>query len=302
MNKILFYNYNAIQISLRNQLNENNIKYQSRENLLTENSEHKTYDETLFYNLQNLLKEKICLQLVTVKKCKLFQFFLDICCETKSIIQFFQLLGEGHNKEFQTLIVNGKNMNNYNNNNNNIILKENNKINNNNTLSVFSILCRTLEKCLDLINIYSEEETDGEMAYDKLILLTENIVQFIIEFFQGTGEALYVDMYKEIKNSLESIKKIIKLKIPDDIKNKRRNFIIVLKIILLDLMSSIIEEGISDLNYCQSLKDIMLIFEPVSLYEEIRLVMLSLYNNENINMKGISLENLDGVNKLIELL
>ena len=44
-----------IQISLRNQLNENNIKYQSRENLLTENSEHKTYDETLFYNLQNLL-------------------------------------------------------------------------------------------------------------------------------------------------------------------------------------------------------------------------------------------------------
>ena len=302
MNKILFYNYNAIQISLRNQLNENNIKYQSRENLLTENSEHKTYDETLFYNLQNLLKEKICLQLVTVKKCKLFQFFLDICCETKSIIQFFQLLGEGHNKEFQTLIVNGKNMNNYNN-NNNTILKENNKINNNNnnTLSVFSILCRTLEKCLDLINIYSEEETDGEMAYDKLILLTENIVQFIIEFFQGTGEALYVDMYKEIKNSLESIKKIIKLKIPDDIKNKRRNFIIVLKIILLDLMSSIIEEGISDLNYCQSLKDIMLIFEPVSLYEEIRLVMLSLYNNENINMKGISLENLDGVNKLIEL-
>ena len=173
-------------------------------------------------------------------------------------------------------------MNNYNN-NNNIILKENNKINNNNnnTLSVFSILCRTLEKCLDLINIYSEEETDGEMAYDKLILLTENIVQFIIEFFQGTGEALYVDMYKEIKNSLESIKKIIKLKIPDDIKNKRRNIIIVLKIILLDLMSSIIEEGISDLNYCQSLKDIMLIFEPVSLYEEIRLVMLSLYNNEN---------------------
>ena len=300
MNKILFYNYNAIQISLRNKLNENNIKYQSRENIISnDSSEHKTYDETLFYNLQNLLKEKICLQLVTVKKCKLFQFFLDLCCETKNIIQFFQLLGEGHNKEFQTLIVNGKNMNNYNNNVNNIILKENKNCDS--TLSVFRTLCRTLEKCLELINIYSEEETDGEMAYDKLILLTENIVQFIIEFFQGTGEALYVDMYKEIKNSLESIKKIIKLKIPDDIKNKRRNFIIVLKIILLDLLSSIIEEGISDLNYCQSLKDIMLIFEPVSLYEEIRLVMLSLYNNENINMKGISLENLDGVSKLIEL-
>ena len=45
----------------------------------------------------------------------------------------------------------------------------------------------------------------------------------------------------------------------------------------------------------------MIIFEPISLYEEIRLVMLSLYDNENINMKGISLENIDGMNKLIEL-
>ena len=166
------------------------------------------------------------------------------------------------------MIVNGKNINNYNN-----AIKEKNYKNN---LTVFHILCKTLEKCLNLINIFSEEEIDGEMTYDKLILLTENIVQFIIEFFQGTGEALYNDMYKEIKSSLELIKKIIKLKIPSDSNNKRRNFIIVLKIILLDLLSSIIEEGISDLNYCQTLKDIMIIFEPISLYEEIRLVMLSL--------------------------
>ena len=296
MNKILFYNYSAIQLSLKNKLNENNISYQKRENIITNDSEQKTYDEILFFNLQSLLKEKICLQLITVKKCKLFQYFLELCCETKNIIQFFQLLGEGHNKEFQTLIVNGKNIDNY---NNNLAIKENK--NNNNNLSVFHTLCQTLEKCLEVINIFSEEETDGELTYDKLILLTENIVQFIIEFFQGTGEALYLDMYKEIKNSLESIKKIIKLKIPKDTNNKRRNFIIVLKIILLDLMSSIIEEGISDLNYCQTLKDIMIIFEPVSLYEEIRLTMLSLYDNENINMKNTSLEKLDGVSKLIEL-
>ena len=293
MNKILYYNYNAIQLSLRNKLNENNNIYKSREKIIEEETEIKSYDETLFYNLQNLLQEKISLQLVTVKKCKLSKFFLELCCETKSIIQFFQLLGEGHNKEFQTLIVNGKNINNYNN-----AIKEKNYKNN---LTVFHILCKTLEKCLNLINIFSEEEIDGEMTYDKLILLTENIVQFIIEFFQGTGEALYNDMYKEIKSSLELIKKIIKLKIPSDSNNKRRNFIIVLKIILLDLLSSIIEEGISDLNYCQTLKDIMIIFEPINLYEEIRLVMLSLYDNENINMKGISLENIDGMNKLIEL-
>ena len=293
INKILFYNYKAIQISLKNILNENNKIFQSRENITSDDNGPKTYDEILFYNLQNLLKEKICLQLITVKKCKLFKYFLELCCETKNIIQFFQLLGEGHNKEFQSLIVNGKNMDNY------ILINKDTK--NSKNLSVFRTLCQNLEKCLELINIYSEEKADAEMTYDKLILLTENTVQFIIEFFQGTGEALYIDMYNEIKNSLESIKKVIKLKIPDDPNNKRRNFIIVLKIILMDLMSSIIEEGLSDLKDCQTLKDIMIIFEPVTLYEEIRLVMKSLYNNENINMNGISLENISDVYQLIEL-
>ena len=122
MNKILFYNYSAIQLSLKNKLNENNILFQKRESIISNDSDPKTYDEILFYNLQNLLKEKICLQLITVKKCKLFQFFLELCCETKNIIQFFQLLGEGHNKEFQTLIVNGKNIDNYNNNLNHLFL------------------------------------------------------------------------------------------------------------------------------------------------------------------------------------
>ena len=292
MNKILFYNYTAIQLSLKNLLNEKNNIYKSRENKVND-FDLKNYDETLFFNLQNFLKEKICLQLVTVKKCKLYNFFLEICCETKNIIQFFQLLGEGHNKEFQSLIVNGKNTNNYN--------LSNKEIKNCKNLSVFHTLCQNLEKCLELINIFTEEETDGEMTYDKLILLTENIVHFIIEFLQGTGEALYIEMYREIKPSLETIKKIIKLKIPTNPNNKRRNFIIVLKIILLDLLSSIIEEGISDLNNCQSLKDIMIIFEPISLYEEIRFVMLSLKDSENIKMKDISFEKLEGVDQLIEL-
>jgi hypothetical protein len=187
-------------------------------------------------------------------------------------------------------------MNNY----NNIALKENNK-KSNNTLSVFSILCRTLEKCLELINIYSEEETDGEMAYDKLILLTENIVQFIIEFFQGTGVAAYNDMYRDLKIALESIKKIIKLKIPLNPENKRRNYLIVLKIILLDLMTSIVEEGISDLSDCNSLKEIMIIFEPVGLFDEIRTVISSLYETSNIRSTGVSLENINGVDSLLEL-
>ena len=291
INKILFQDYNTMQIALENNLNKNNINFKSRKSL--ENKEDfKNYDELLFYNLQKYLQERITLQLVTVKKCKLSNLFLELCCETKNIIQFFQLLGEGHNKSFQTLIVNGKNKTNY-----SLI---NNQLKNNN-ISVFHILSYTLKKCLELINIYSEEETDGELTYDKLILLTENIVQFIIEFFQGTGVKSYNDMYNELKISLESMQKIIKLKIPSNPENKRRNFIIVLKIILYDLISSILEEGISDLNDCHTLKDIMIIFEPVSLYDEIRTIILSLYETSNIRSTGVSLEKINGVDSLIEL-
>lgn len=292
INKILFHDYSTMQLALENNLSKSNITFKNRETL-TKRDDFRSYDEFLFFNLQKYLQERISLQLVTVKKCKIPQFFLELCLETKSIIQFFQLLGEGHNKSFQTLIVNGKNRTNY-------PLSNNNNAKNTN-LSVFHILCHTLKKCLDLINIYSQEETDGELAYDKLILLTENIVQFIIEFFQGTGEAAYNDMYNELKINLESIQKIIKLKIPSNPENKRRNFIIVLKIILFDLMSSIIEEGISDLNSCHSLKDIMIVFEPIALYDEIRTILLSLYQTSNIKSTGLSLENVKGVDTLIEL-
>ena len=291
INKILFQDYNTMQIALENNLNKNIINFKSRESI-TKKEDFKNYDECLFYNLQKYLQERISLQLVTVKKWKISNLFLELCCETKSIIQFFQLLGEGHNKSFQTLIVNGKNKLNY--------PLSSNQLKNYNT-SVFHILCLTLKKCLDLINIYSQEETDGELTYDKLIILTENIVQFIIEFFQGTGVAAYNDMYKDLKIALKSIKKIIKLKIPLNPENKRRNYLIVLKIILLDLMTSIVEEGISDLSDCNSLKDIMIIFEPVGLFDEIRTVISSLYETSNIRTTGVSLENINGVDSLIEL-
>ena len=197
INKILFHDYNTMQISLENNLNKNNIIFKSSTNQ-TNKDDFKNYDEFLFFNFQKYLQERISLQFFTVKKSKYSNLFLELCCETKSIIQFFQLLGEGHNKSFQTLIVNGRNKKNY--------PLSNNQTKSNN-ISVFHILCYTLKKCLDLINIYNQEETDGELAYDKLILLTENIVQFIIEFFQGTGVVAYNDMYNELKISLESIQK-----------------------------------------------------------------------------------------------
>ena len=140
INKILFHDYITMQNSLENNISKNNISFIGRETT-TNNNELKNYDEFLFYNLFKFLQEKMSLQLVTVKKCNIPKIFLELCCETKNIIQFFQLLGEGHNKSFQTLIVNGKNKKNYQLTNNNV----------KNTNSVFHILCHALKKVIFLI-------------------------------------------------------------------------------------------------------------------------------------------------------
>jgi hypothetical protein len=112
INKILFHDYITMQLALENNLSKSNVIFKNRESL-TKRNDFRSYDEFLFFNLQKYLQERISLQLVTVKKCKIPKFFLELCLETKNIIQFFQLLGEGHNKSFQTLIVNGKNRANY---------------------------------------------------------------------------------------------------------------------------------------------------------------------------------------------
>ena len=49
----------------------------------------------------------------------------------------------------------------------------------------------------------------GELPFDKLIVMTKNIIDFIIEYFQGTTIEKYRIMYEALKNIFPQIKSFI---------------------------------------------------------------------------------------------
>ena len=339
INKILFFNYEKTQECLQNILQKkisNLIWQNSNLNLNEENNEKidllkKSFDEELFENNQIILKTIIFYQIILCKNPILINRYKYISLLSKNIIQFFQLLGEGHNKVFQNLLVNGtngkfsyinnnnyKNNNNENNNNNNNKIIDfhrstkniNNNINNNNNIymkenienipySILSVLCSTLNKILKFITTINEN-LNGELPYDKLITLLISIVDCIIEFFQGTLKSSYINMYNQVKNCFENMKNVILLKIPEN-NNKRKNFIIIIKITILDLIISLIEEGISDDNDINNLKDIMINFQPFELYNEIKICFEFIYKKYENFYLGIGLDNIKIIERFKEL-
>ena len=66
------------------------------------------FEETFFKNLTLILLEKININIATCKNIVIAERYEKINYVTKILIQFFQLLGEGHNKLFHNLIVKGK--------------------------------------------------------------------------------------------------------------------------------------------------------------------------------------------------
>ena len=310
-NKILFYDYEKTQntfVLIMKRKNDLALKGPAH----TENS--KPFDVELFDNIKNLLEEQISLQIISSKNTGLTERYKEISILTKNIIQFFQLLGEGHNKVFQKLLVNGKssksnhynyyNENNYNANSEDApnALIDTNKTNSNSlvTFSSFAVLCNSLNSILKLLNLFNNDNIQGELSYDKLIVIIFHIIDCIIEFFQGTNKESYIDMYLQVKVCFDSIKSVIKLKIPGK-DNSRRRFIIVLKTNLLGLISSMIEEGSAEDPDINSLKDIMIAFQPIDLFDEIVGCFDSLYEQFEEQCKGYTLENEEIQNCFIEL-
>ena len=107
-------------------------------------------------------------------------------------------------------------------------------------------------------------------------------------------------MYNQVKNCFENMKNVILLKIPEN-NNKRKNFIIIIKITILDLIISLIEEGISDDNDINNLKDIMINFQPFELYNEIKICFEFIYKKYENFYKGIELDNIKIIEKFKEL-
>ena len=293
INKILFYDFEKGQDYLINNLQKKNKNY------VTFLTHKKSFNEELFENNKNLLRKIISLQIVFSRNISHNERFKKLCLLSKNMIQFFQLLGEGHNKVFQSLLVNGTNPQKK----NNIKIIKNNDIFNlskNYPESIFNVLCITLDSSLKMLNIY-HEPVNGELPYDKLIILMNNIIDCIVEFFQGTTKTSYIDMYKQVKLCFNSMKTIIQLKLPPSEEKNRRKFIILLKTSILDLISSMIEEGISDDPEISSLKDIMVTFQPMDLYHEIIECFITIHKEFESSFNGIQLDNLNAIYYLKEL-
>ena len=304
------------------------------------------FEETFFKNLTLILLEKININIATCKNIVIPERYEKINYVTKILIQFFQLLGEGHNKLFHNLIVKGRkdiNINNniITNNINNEIEKERESnaeknsnlgkklsINNNNSLidsnyineipnniNVFQILCQSLNHVIRCFINYQNLILKGDLPYDKLIVMAHNIIDFIIEYFQGTDEKIYKIMYNYVNPIFPSMREFLFLSIDseDDIDNflkkelslrkvisNKKIFVYTIKIELILLICSLLEEGNAIHKNSNSLKDILEYFHPTDIYQS---GVLSFYNLETYlpPLKEINLGDKNSITKLLEL-
>ena len=237
----------------------------------------KKFEEIFFNNLVIILKEKININMATCKNIIISKRYESINYTTKILIQFFQLLGEGHNKDFHNLIITGQ----INQKNKNYNLKENN-------FNVFKILTDALYNILLYFDNYENLILKGELPFDKLLVLCYNILTFIIEYFQGTSMDKYKVMYDYVKKLFPLIKNILFYNHykKTDIDLNKRKFIYTLKINLLELITSFIEEGKSNNTYINTLKQIIEVFSPIDLFED-SIKCMNILINQHINKSQI---------------
>jgi hypothetical protein len=295
LNKLLMYEPIATQKALNVIFTKKNKVNTS---LVSKTSNKVYYEEQFFLNLSKLLQEKININITTCKNIVIPSIYEQINISTKILIQFFQLLGEGHNKVFHDLIISGHLSNKSNHSTSTIIQTINN--NDTSSLTIFQILIQTLGYIIKCFDSYSNLLIKGELPFDKLIIMTKNIIDFIIEYFQGTTIEKYKIMYNDLKgifpqiksfmfynygnilydNNIEysNINNVEDTNIQNTSLNEtlsssihsnqfqkessfiftvKRNGIYTIKILLLELISSLIEEGNVDNIYLSTINKII---------------------------------------------
>ena len=292
------------------------------------NKKYIYFEETFFKNLTLILSEKININIATCKHIVIAQRYEKINYVTKILIQFFQLLGEGHNKLLHYLIVLGKKELKLNDKDKEVILKQDSMTSNNyNTLNeenntepnsninVFQVLCQSLNHVIRCFINYQNLIYKGELPYDKLIILAYNIIDFIIEYFQGTDDAIYKIMYRYVTPIFPNMRKFLFLaydteeEIDTSLKKSvfmkkvisdKKIFVYTIKIKIITLICSLLEEGKSNQKNINSLKDILEYFHPTDIYEN---GVQCFYNIENYlpSLKMINLGDINSVEKLIQL-
>ena len=198
---------------------------------------------------------------------------------------------------------------------NNSSVELNNLTNIINNVNVFQILCKSLNHVIKCFVGYQNLILKGDLPYDKLIVMAHNIIDFIIEYFQGTDETIYSIMYNYVSPLFPRMRQFLFLSIDseEEIENffkkeislqrvisNKKIFVYTIKIELIQLICSLLEEGNAIHKNSNSLKDILEYFHPTDIYQS---GVLSFYNLETYlpPLKNINLADKDSVDKLMEL-
>ena len=291
------------------------------------------FEETFFKNLTLILSENININIATCKNIVIAERYEKINYETKILIQFFQLLGEGHNKLFHYLIVLGKKR--LNDKDKEILFKESTQKNDpmsncninisklntkeidndENNINVFQILCKNLDHIIKCFINYENLIFKGELPYDKLIVMAHNIIDFIIEYFQGADDTFYKIMYKNLLPIFPNMKEFLflsydieeeidtTLKKSDFMKkviSDKKIYVYTIKVKIITLITSLLEEGNANQKNINCLKDILEYFHSTHIYES---GVECFYNLENYlpSLKKINLGDKASVDKLLQL-
>ena len=117
-----------------------------------------------FKILNNKLQESLVLNFITCKNLQMEESYLDIVSITKLYIQFLQLLGEGFNQSFhKTLFYEPCS----------------------GSSTMYQEVIKNLLTTFGYVLQNDQNALQGDIPYDKMIILATNFIDFMVEFMEG---------------------------------------------------------------------------------------------------------------------
>ena len=225
--KMLFYDTEATQENLKFILN--------------------TEYETFFKRLLEILKIQYVHLFTASRNIFIPSIFLSITNLTKLLLQFLQLLGEGFNKTFHNKILGDPDTD--------FFTQD----------TFYRGFVQNLVYASQFMS--SEKLTNYEMPYDKLVVLTSNLVDIIVEYME-----VIPDMSGIVNNGMSQLlrdgffnKLFLKIDIDSDELTQNSKIICLIKGKILDLLIAFLQNGDKKNEIRQYLK----LISPSALFEQI---------------------------------
>ena len=201
-------------------------------------------DDKFFTNFNKLIQKNVYECFILCKNIYEADNFINIATETKLILQFLQLLGEDFCTDFHEKIFCK-------------VAKED--------TTIFENVILSLEQSFVFINYANDIE--AELPYDKLIVLTSNLIDFIVEFIVTKKEYSSI-LQKEIDRLFFTEPRMIEVitKKCDIQSTTRMKILSLVKIKFIQLLISYIQNGKKVFTMKKLLENNL---TPIELYNEI---------------------------------